>query len=83
MVSNTLQSVDWNAELIRGDDLVEKINNLKEKQGKGLLVGRTTGRFKCRIVNSRRRIRFIGISKRSKELRSARYPHLSSVAAHL
>lgn len=41
VVSNTLQSVDWNAELIRGDDLVERINNLKEKPGKGLLVGGT------------------------------------------
>jgi dihydrofolate reductase len=39
VVSNTLDRVDWNAELVRGDDLGEAIQQLKREPGKGLLVG--------------------------------------------
>ena len=38
VVSKTLQRVDWNAELVRGD-LGEAVQELKRKDGKGLLVG--------------------------------------------
>jgi dihydrofolate reductase len=38
VVSNTLTSVDWNAELIRGD-LKTAIQRLKEEPGRGLFTG--------------------------------------------
>ncbi len=38
VVSSTLGSVDWNAELVRGD-LGNAVKELKQKPGKGLLVG--------------------------------------------
>src|SRR5688572_13870043 len=38
VVSSTLDSVDWNAELIRGD-FVEAVRRLRLEPGKGLLVG--------------------------------------------
>ena len=38
VVSSTLQRVDWNAELVRGD-LGKAIQQLKRQSGKGLLVG--------------------------------------------
>jgi dihydrofolate reductase len=38
VVSSTLDSVDWNAELVRGD-LGEEIRKLKEEPGKGIGVG--------------------------------------------
>lgn len=38
VVSSTLNSVDWNAELLRGD-LAEAIQRLKREPGKGLLTG--------------------------------------------
>jgi len=38
VVSSTLDSVDWNAELVRGD-LGEAVRKLKEESGEGLLVG--------------------------------------------
>ena len=38
VVSSTLDRVDWNAELIRGD-LGEAVRALKEEPGKGLYVG--------------------------------------------
>jgi dihydrofolate reductase len=38
VVSSTLDRVDWNAELVRGD-LGKAIEKLKQEQGKGLLVG--------------------------------------------
>ncbi len=38
VVSSTLQRVDWNAELLRGD-LGEAVQQLKREPGKGLLVG--------------------------------------------
>ncbi len=38
VVSSTLERVDWNAELVRGD-LGEAVQQLKREPGKGLLVG--------------------------------------------
>ena len=38
VVSSTLEHVDWNAELVRGD-LGEAIGQLKHESGNGLLVG--------------------------------------------
>jgi dihydrofolate reductase len=38
VVSSTLEQVDWNAELVRGD-LGEAVRRLKQEPGKGLLVG--------------------------------------------
>ena len=38
VVSSTLDRVDWNAELVRGD-LGTAVQRLKEESGKGLLVG--------------------------------------------
>jgi dihydrofolate reductase len=37
-VSTTLDRVDWNAELVRGD-LEKAVQQLKQEQGKGLLTG--------------------------------------------
>ena len=41
VVSSTLQRVDWNAELVRGD-LGEAITKLKAEPGRGLFVGGVT-----------------------------------------
>jgi dihydrofolate reductase len=38
VVSSTLERVDWNAELVRGD-LDEAVRQLKQQSGKGLFVG--------------------------------------------
>ena len=38
VVSSTLDHVDWNAELVRGD-LVEAVQELKRESGRGLFVG--------------------------------------------
>lgn len=38
VVSSTLDRVDWNAELLRGD-LETAVRQLKQEAGKGLLVG--------------------------------------------
>src|SRR5262245_48465693 len=38
VVSSTLQRVDWNAELVRGD-LAETVQRLKRESGQGLFVG--------------------------------------------
>ncbi|MBV9875649.1 MAG: dihydrofolate reductase family protein [Verrucomicrobia bacterium] len=38
VVSSTLERVDWNAELVRGD-LVKAVQQLKREPGKGLFVG--------------------------------------------
>jgi dihydrofolate reductase len=38
VVSSTLDRVDWNAELVRGD-VGEAVRKLKQESGKGLLVG--------------------------------------------
>jgi dihydrofolate reductase len=39
VVSSTLDRVDWNAELVRGDHLVKAVRQLKRESGKGLFVG--------------------------------------------
>ena len=39
VVSDTLAQVDWNAELVRGDQLESTIRELKEQPGRGLFVG--------------------------------------------
>jgi len=39
VVSSTLEQVDWNAELVRGDHLENAVRQLKRQPGKGLLVG--------------------------------------------
>src|SRR5687767_3031867 len=36
VVSSTLDRVDWNAELVRGDDLEEVVQQLKREPGTGL-----------------------------------------------
>jgi dihydrofolate reductase len=41
VVSSTLERVDWNAELVRGD-LGNAVRQLKREPGKGLLVGGVT-----------------------------------------
>ena len=41
VVSSTLESVDWNAELVHGD-LGKAVQQLKREPGKGLLVGGVT-----------------------------------------
>ena len=41
VVSSTLEQVDWNAELVRGD-LASAVRELKRVPGKGLLVGGVT-----------------------------------------
>ncbi len=41
VVSSTLERVDWNAELVRGD-LGKAIQRIKEAPGKGLLLGGVT-----------------------------------------
>jgi dihydrofolate reductase len=38
VVSGTLQQVDWNAQLVRGD-LAKQVQQLKQQPGKGLFVG--------------------------------------------
>ena len=39
VVSSTLEQVDWNAELVRGDHLENAVRQLKQQSGKGLFVG--------------------------------------------
>jgi dihydrofolate reductase len=39
VVSSTLDRVDWNAELVRGDHLEKAVQQLKRESGKGLFVG--------------------------------------------
>jgi dihydrofolate reductase len=39
VVSNTLDRVDWNAELVRGDRLEATVRQLKQQPGRGLLTG--------------------------------------------
>jgi dihydrofolate reductase len=39
VVSNTLDQVDWNAELVRGDDQEKAVQQLKREPGKRLYVG--------------------------------------------
>jgi dihydrofolate reductase len=42
VVSSTLDRVDWNAELVRGDHLEQAVQQLKREAGKGLFVGGVT-----------------------------------------
>lgn len=42
VVSSTLDQVDWNAELVRGDQLEKTVQQLKQQPGRGLLVGGVT-----------------------------------------
>ncbi len=42
VVSSTLESVDWNAELVRGDDLESTVRRLKDEPGEGLYLGGVT-----------------------------------------
>ncbi len=42
VVSNTLEQVDWNAELVRGDDLEEAVRELKRQPGTGLFLSGVT-----------------------------------------
>jgi dihydrofolate reductase len=39
VVSSTLDRVDWNAELVRGDHLEKAVQQLKRESGKGLFMG--------------------------------------------
>jgi dihydrofolate reductase len=39
VVSSTLDRVDWNAEIVSGDQLGKAVRHLKRQSGKGLLVG--------------------------------------------
>jgi dihydrofolate reductase len=39
VVSNSLERVDWNAELVRGNDLERVVKELKRKPGNGLFTG--------------------------------------------
>ena len=41
VVSSTLERVDWNAELVRGD-LAEEVQRLKQEPGRGLFTGGVT-----------------------------------------
>jgi len=41
VVSSTLERVDWNAELVRGD-LAKAVQELKQESGRGLFVGGVT-----------------------------------------
>jgi dihydrofolate reductase len=42
VVSSTLESVDWNAELVRADDLEDTVRRLKQEPGEGLYLGGVT-----------------------------------------
>jgi dihydrofolate reductase len=42
VVSNTLERVDWNAELVRGDQLAPAVRRLKQQSGAGLFLGGVT-----------------------------------------
>jgi dihydrofolate reductase len=39
VVSSTAKSVDWNAELVRGEDFEAAVRELKRQPGRGLFVG--------------------------------------------
>ena len=42
VVSSTLERADWNAELVRGDQLEATVRRLKQQSGAGLFVGGVT-----------------------------------------
>lgn len=39
VVSDTLEKADWNAEIVRGNELENTVRRLKQQPGKGLYVG--------------------------------------------
>jgi dihydrofolate reductase len=39
VVSDTLEQVDWNAELVRGKDLERTVRALRQEPGRGLVTG--------------------------------------------
>ena len=39
VVSDTLETVDWTAEIIRGADLADTVRHLRQQSGNGILVG--------------------------------------------
>lgn len=39
VVSDTLEQVDWNAQIVRGDQLENTVRQLKQQPGRGLFVG--------------------------------------------
>ena len=39
VVSDTLESVDWNAQIIRGGELETRVRQLKAEEGRGIMVG--------------------------------------------
>jgi dihydrofolate reductase len=47
VVSSTLDRVDWNAELLRGD-LGKAVQQLKQESGKGLFTGGVRSRWRWR-----------------------------------
>src|SRR5687767_10249687 len=51
VVSSTLDRVDWNAELVRGN-LAEAVQQLKRESGKGLFVGGVEDRKSTRLNSS-------------------------------
>jgi len=50
VVSSTLDRVDWNTELVRGE-LGKAVQQLKREAGKGLLVGGVSSRWRWRSWN--------------------------------
>jgi hypothetical protein len=50
VVSSTLDRVDWNAELVRGD-LGKAIQQLKRESGKGLLFAGLSKRVDLKLVS--------------------------------
>jgi dihydrofolate reductase len=54
VVSSTLDRVDWNAELVRGD-VGKAVQRLKQQSGKGLFVGGVSKRMDLKLV---RRLEF-------------------------
>lgn len=42
VVSDTLKTVDWNAELVRGPDLESTVRRLKQQPGRGISTGGVT-----------------------------------------
>jgi dihydrofolate reductase len=53
VVSSTLDRIDWNAELVRGD-LGKAVQQLKRESGKGLLAGWSSARGRWRCGTSRK-----------------------------
>ena len=47
VVSSTLDRLDWNTELARGD-VGEAVQKLKQESGKGLFVGGVSSRWRWR-----------------------------------